>query len=60
MPMMDIGRFDNNEKCEVFEMSRFSEKGYVVKENAPIYMTADMDRTAKWFEDVMGWYSKQF
>lgn len=55
--MMDIGRFDKNEKREVFKMSRFSEKGYVVKENAPIYMTMDMDRTAKWFEDVMGWYS---
>ena len=55
--MMDIGRFDGNEKCEVFEMSRFSEKGYVIKENAPIYMTMDMDRTARWFEDVMGWYS---
>ena len=38
-------------------MSRFSEKGYVVKENAPIYLTKDMDRTAKWFEDVLGWYS---
>ncbi len=38
-------------------MSRFSEKGYVVKENAPIYLTEDMDKTAKWFEDVLGWYS---
>lgn len=38
-------------------MSRFSEKGYFVKENAPIYLTPDMDRTAKWFEEVLGWYS---
>ncbi len=38
-------------------MSRFSEKGYFVKENAPIYLTPDMDRTAKWFEGVLGWYS---
>lgn len=38
-------------------MSRFSEKGYFVKENAPIYFTPHMDRTAKWFEDVLGWYS---
>lgn len=38
-------------------MSRFSEKGYWVKENAPIYLTSDMDRTAKWFEDTLGWYS---
>lgn len=38
-------------------MSRFSEKGYYVKENAPIYLTLDMDRTAKWFEETLGWYS---
>ncbi len=38
-------------------MNRFSEKGYYVKENAPIYLTSDMDRTAKWFEDTLGWYS---
>ena len=38
-------------------MGRFSEKGYFVKENAPIYLTLDMDRTAKWFEDILGWYS---
>lgn len=38
-------------------MSRFSKKGYFVKENAPIYLTTDMDRTAKWFENVLGWYS---
>lgn len=38
-------------------MNKFSEKGYFVKENAPIYLTLDMDRTAKWFEDILGWYS---
>ena len=38
-------------------MSRFSEKGYHVKENAPIYLTPNMDRTARWFEDVLGWHS---
>ena len=30
-------------------MSMYSEKGYYVKENAPVYLTLDMDRTAKWF-----------
>lgn len=30
-------------------MSKYSEKGYFVKENAPVYLTLDMDRTAKWF-----------
>lgn len=38
-------------------MSRFTEKGYFVKENAPIYFTEDMNETIKWFEEVLGWYS---
>lgn len=38
-------------------MSRFSEKGYYVKENVPVYFTENMDNTAKWFEDILGWYS---
>ena len=38
-------------------MSRFSDKGYHVKENAPIYFTKDMIRTAQWFEEIIGWYS---
>ncbi|MBQ7027627.1 MAG: hypothetical protein IJN14_04415 [Ruminococcus sp.] len=38
-------------------MSKFSEKGYFVKENAPVYFTNNMEQTAKWFEDVLGWYS---
>ena len=37
-------------------MSRFSEKGYFVKENAPVYLTEDMSKTVKWFEEIMGWY----
>lgn len=38
-------------------MSKFAEKGYFVKENAPIYFTEDMNKTIKWFEEVMGWHS---
>lgn len=37
-------------------MQNLKERGYTVKENGPIYYTRDMDRTAKWFEDVLGWY----
>lgn len=37
-------------------MSRFSEKGYYVKENAPVYFTKNMDNTVKWFEDILGWF----
>lgn len=38
-------------------MSRFVEKGYFVKENAPVYLTDNMERTARWFEETLGWYS---
>lgn len=38
------------------DMTRFSKRGYYVKENAPLYFTKDMDKTCKWFCDVLGWY----
>lgn len=50
-------RMKKQEFSEGYGMSKFSEKGYVVKENAPIYLTEDIDKTVKWFEDVLGWYS---
>ncbi len=37
-------------------MSKFSERGYVVRENAPVYFTRDMEKTIQWFEDMLGWY----
>lgn len=39
-------------------MSKFSDRGYAVRETGPVYYTKDMDRTAKWFEDILGWYGK--
>lgn len=33
------------------------ERGYTVRENGPVYYTKNMDKTAKWFEDVLGWYA---
>jgi AraC family transcriptional regulator len=38
-------------------MKELSKRGYTVKENGPVYYTEDMDKTAKWFEDVLGWYA---
>lgn len=38
-------------------MQKLKERGYAVKENGPVYYTKDMDKTAKWFEDVLGWYA---
>lgn len=37
-------------------MTRYGKRGYYVKENAPVYFTKDMERTYKWFCDVLGWY----
>lgn len=39
-------------------MSDFSERGYVVKETGAVYYTQDMDRTLKWFQEVLGWYGQ--
>ena len=38
------------------DMQTYSERGYYVKENAPVYFTRDMEKTAAWFCDVLGWY----
>ena len=38
------------------DMQTYSERGYYVKENAPLYLTPDMERTSAWFRDVLGWY----
>jgi AraC family transcriptional regulator len=39
-------------------MSKFSDRGYFIKENGPVYFTKNMDRTVTWFENVLGWYSQ--
>ena len=38
------------EECEIFWMGKFSEEGYVVKENSPIYLTMDMDNSVFFME----------
>ena len=48
--------FEIIEKERLMKMSRFSERGYVVRENGPVYFTGDMDATVKWFEEVLGWF----
>lgn len=39
-------------------MTRYSQRGYYVKENAPVYFTNNMEQTCKWFCDVLGWYGE--
>jgi len=38
------------------DMQTYSERGYYVKENSPVYFTLDMEKTSAWFRDVLGWY----
>jgi len=37
-------------------MTMYSQRGYYIKENSPIYFTNDMEQTCKWFRDILGWY----
>ncbi|MDR0325304.1 MAG: helix-turn-helix domain-containing protein [Oscillospiraceae bacterium] len=38
------------------DLQTYSERGYYVKENAPVYFTRDMEKTCAWFCDTLGWY----
>ena len=44
------------EKERSAKLTKFSERGYIVRENGPVYFTRDMEKTVKWFEDVLGWF----
>jgi AraC family transcriptional regulator len=39
-------------------ISDLSERGYVVKETGAVYYTPDMDKTLKWFKEILGWYGQ--
>jgi AraC family transcriptional regulator len=39
-------------------IEKIKERGYTFAQQAiPIYCTKDMDKTVKWFEEVLGWYA---
>jgi len=38
------------------DLQSYGDRGYYVKENAPVYFTPDMEKTCAWFRDVLGWY----
>ena len=38
------------------DLQSYGERGYYVKENAPVYFTPDMEKTCAWFREVLGWY----
>ena len=37
------------------DLQSYGERGYYVKENAPVYFTLDMEKTCAWFREVLGW-----
>lgn len=39
-------------------LGSLGERGYIVKETGAVYYTSDMDRTLRWFTDIMGWYGQ--
>lgn len=39
-------------------MGDLGQRGYIVKETGAVYYTDDMDKTLKWFIDVLGWYGQ--
>jgi AraC family transcriptional regulator len=36
---------------------RIKQRGYTVGNVGSVYLTSDMDKTIKWFEEVLGWYA---
>lgn len=49
-----IGR--SNKMNQRNGLQQYADRGYYVRENAPVYFTNDMDGTCKWFREVLGWY----
>ncbi len=39
-------------------LGSLGERGYIVKETGAVYYSKDMDRTLKWFKEVLGWYGQ--
>jgi AraC family transcriptional regulator len=48
--------FESYQNGWLSRMSKFSERGYVVRENGPIYFCRNMDKTLEWFTEVLGWF----
>lgn len=42
------------------DMTRASQRGYYVKETAPVYFCADLARTCQRFRVVLSWYGDTF
>lgn len=48
--------FNNIEEGRLSTMDKYSKRGYYVTTSIPVYLTNDMDKSCKWFRDILGWY----
>lgn len=39
-------------------MGNLGERGYMVEETGAVYYTENMDKTLKWFVNILGWYGQ--
>lgn len=39
-------------------LGNLGERGYIVKETGAVYYTTDMDKTLRWFTEILGWYGQ--
>lgn len=42
------------------KLEKYNNRGYSIVETEMIYYSPDMDKTVKWFEDILGWYGNVF
>jgi AraC family transcriptional regulator len=58
-PKIDFQTFDQERDVRMKtanNIQAYSDRGYYVKENAPVYYSCDIEKTCSWFRDVLGWF----
>lgn len=55
-PKLSLQEYFSGGTKDMDDMTRYSKRGYYVKENAPVYFARDIEATCKWFREVLGWY----
>jgi AraC family transcriptional regulator len=48
--------FEERRLNYINNMEKYSKRGYYITHNMPTYLTKDMDKTAEWFVNVLGWF----
>jgi len=56
-PKLDFNKlFEERKVIFMDNMEKYSKRGYYITSHMPCYLTKDMDKTTKWFRDVLGWF----